>query len=130
MSLKILGLIRILWYVPFLHFFFAFLRGCCWCFGVWHFCTSNIRFQRWYFHVWHFCTNSSRVQRWSTPCILLALKFLILSPIFKTSSIVIVWLCAHSASNLYSFYKNMIWRTPMDNILRPSNSGSGVPESS
>ena len=54
-----------------------------------------------------FFTNRSRVQRWLTPCIILALKFLVLPPVKKHSFIVIVWFCTYNVSSRCIFPK--IW---------------------
>ena len=77
-----------------------------------------------------FFYQQESIRKVLTPCILLALKFPIFFPKFQISFIVIVWLYTHIVSNLSSFYQNMIQCTPMGNIRRPYNYGSGGSETS
>ena len=65
-------------------------------------------------------TDRSQVQRWSTHQNVLALKFLIFSPYFKISLIVIVKvrICL-THSNRCIFNKDIIRHAPMGTICRP-----------
>ena len=116
---KTLVWLRILWYVLFLRLFLVFWRACCWCLGLWSFCIKMSQVQMCYFCIWIFSTNKSRIQSWLTPCILLALKNLVLLPNSKTILIAILWFCDHSASYRCSYSNNMVCCAPMGGIHRP-----------